>query len=534
MADSLPLPLDEILFDQEEVAIVVLSLENVIVGWNRGAERIFGYREDEAIGRPGTLIFTERDVSKHVPERELSDALATGQAEDSRWHLRRDGGVRYVSGVTQKIAVDSRPVGFVKIVRDYTRDKEQERRVSAIAAATRVLAEEREIATAGPRFLEALCNALFWDAGAIWLPADGETLRCAAAWARPASAADGLDRALRQEWSFERGQASVGSVWTSASPLWVSDLAEAGLFARAPLLTKHELRTAFLFPILHASHAIGVCELFTFESRERDPEFVTASATLGLLLGYFAERERSDTESLRQAKAREHLLSVVSHDLRAPLTAIRGWSQLLTHSDADATVAQAARTIEDAAKVLQTLVDDLVDFARVANAQLRIEREIVDIPAVVAAAVDAILPHARNAGIDLELHAAIERCAVVGDTQRLRQVFDNLLTNAIKFSNPGDRVTVTVDRKAPTTVSVEVADTGRGIAADFLPTIFDRYKSSPAPGSGLGLGLTIVAEIVRLHEGTETAHSEGPGHGSRFVVSLPAEITSAAAGARTS
>jgi signal transduction histidine kinase len=148
---------------------------------------------------------------------------------------------------------------------------------------------------------------------------------------------------------------------------------------------------------------------------------------------------------------------------------------------------------------------------------------VIDLPRFVDSIVEAMVPAATNAGVMVTTELETESCAVLGDRQRLRQIFDNLLSNALKFTPSGGRIIVTVENEEAQAI-VRVRDTGRGISHDLLPHIFDRYKQADAAAeqAGLGLGLTIVAELIRLHGGTIDARSEGEGRGATFTVRLPA------------
>ncbi|HEX8151932.1 MAG TPA: ATP-binding protein, partial [Thermoanaerobaculia bacterium] len=463
------------------------------------------------------------DIANDVPRQELARALANASAADDRWHQRGDGTTRFVSGMTMTVLREDAAVGFIKVVRDFTAKKEAERRLQAQTAAMRVLAEEHTIATAGPKFLAALADNLLWDAAALWLEDDSEQLRCVSTWTRPASklAPLGSDFAMR---TFRRGEGSVGQVWAGNAPLWVRNIADVDLPARREILEAHRIRSAFLFPIPTDGEATGVVELFSCDPRDRDHELLSVAATVGLLLGYFIVRERIERQLHDRDRAREYLLARVSHDLRSPLTTIRGWAQLLGTGADPETTRTAARMIDDAVSAQQSLVEELLDFARVTAGKLRFDREVVDLPSFVDDLVEAAQPAAIEAGLVLELHLETDRCAVIADRQRLRQIFGNLLSNAFKFTPKGGRVSVKVTREERD-ARIEVSDTGPGIPPELLPQIFERYKQADtaAAQAGLGLGLTIVAELVRMHGGTIVAMSDQTAGGATFVVTLPAE-----------
>ena len=506
-----------------EAGIIVLALDGTIASWNAGAARIFGRSEADAVGQPFDILFVASDLAAGVPQQELARALADGSTSDDRWHQRGDGNARFVSGMTIRLMNDGVAVGFVKIVRDYTAKKEAERRVQAQTAAMHVLAAESTIVAAGPKFLAALADNLLWDAGALWLEDENDVLRCVSTWTRPSSKLGplGADFATR---SFRRGEGSVGQVWDGNAPLWVRDIEQADMLVRRQILHDHGIRSAFLFPIPTDGQATGVVELFSCDPRDRDQELLSVAGTVGLLLGYFIVREQIEKQLHDRDRAREYLLARVSHDLRSPLTTIRGWAQLLGAGGDPETTRTAARMIDDAVSAQQSLVEELLDFARVTAGKLRFDREVIDLPTFVDDLIEASQPSAIAAGLVLELHLETDRCAVIADRQRLRQIFGNLLSNAFKFTPRGGRVSVTVTRDQRD-ARIEVRDTGPGIPPELLPHIFERYKQADtaAAQAGLGLGLTIVSELVRMHGGSIVAMSEPEGGGATFVVTLPAE-----------
>ncbi|HWO01568.1 MAG TPA: response regulator [Blastocatellia bacterium] len=238
-----------------------------------------------------------------------------------------------------------------------------------------------------------------------------------------------------------------------------------------------------------------------------------------------AREQAAREEAQAASRAKDAFLAIVSHELRAPLNAIIGWAAILRSAQADeATRAHAAETIERSARVQSKLIEDLLDSARIARGQLRIEVQPVDLTAVIEAAVDVMHPAAEAKSIEIDRRFALETEVITGDPDRLQQIVSNLLSNAIKFTPPGGRVDVRLERADPH-VRITVADTGKGINAEFLPHVFERFHqpdgSSTRRHSGLGLGLSLVRSLVELHGGTVHAESAGQGCGATFTVNLP-------------
>ncbi len=243
------------------------------------------------------------------------------------------------------------------------------------------------------------------------------------------------------------------------------------------------------------------------------------------------EREellRKEREAREQAEAanrgKDEFVAMVSHELRSPLNAMLGWSKILKKGGVDAkTQSHAVEVIERSARAQQTLIEDLLDIARIVGGKLRLETRPVSLARVVEAATDVVRPAAVAREIDLRLsiNSADE---VTGDLDRLQQVVWNLLSNAVKFTTRGGSVEVVLGRVGAS-AQITVTDTGRGIKAEDLPFIFDRFRQADSYSSrrsaGLGLGLALVKHLVELHGGQVFADSLGEGKGSSFIVRLP-------------
>ncbi len=229
-------------------------------------------------------------------------------------------------------------------------------------------------------------------------------------------------------------------------------------------------------------------------------------------------------EAERQGRLKDEFFATLSHELRTPMNVILGWLHIITTGKSTKNTAVALAVIQRNAHVQARLIDDLLDINRLAAGHLRLEVSAVDIASVVRASTQALQPVADAKGVELALTIDPAVAAVFGDPARLQQVLWNLLSNGIKFNQPGGRVDVHV-QPSGSRVQISVDDTGRGIAPDFLPHIFERFRqgdsSTTREAGGLGLGLAIAKHLVELHGGTIEVSSQGEGCGSRFVVRLP-------------
>jgi signal transduction histidine kinase len=265
------------------------------------------------------------------------------------------------------------------------------------------------------------------------------------------------------------------------------------------------------------------------------PPDVLVSTAHALLRLSRAERALRDTITLEQVardeadqanRIKDDFLGTLSHELRTPLHAIVGWVALLRTRpfDEDAR-AKALEVIERNARAQTALIEDLLDVSRITLGQLRLTWRTVELAPVLFSALDAIKPTAETKGVTISTDIALDPdTAVRGDATRLRQVFWNLLSNAVKFTPAGGHVAVRA-HASEEYAEIEVTDTGRGISAELLPHMFERFgrvdNGTTSPDRGLGLGLAIARELVELHGGTLTAASGGLNQGATFVVTLP-------------
>jgi PAS domain S-box-containing protein len=294
-----------------------------------------------------------------------------------------------------------------------------------------------------------------------------------------------------------------------------------------------ELRSLLGMPLLVGDTLVGVLHVGTLAPRH----FTDADAHLLQAVGdrvalaidratlYQAER-RARREAEAANRMKDEFLATVSHELRTPLTAILGWARLLRSPryGLPCDALGPLETIERNARAQTRLVDDLLDVSRIITGRLHLDLRPTDLGGVVDAALDAVRPAAVAKGIALDATLDPSATPVLADAGRLQQVVWNLLTNAVKFTPDGGRVTLHA-RGHGMHAHVVVRDTGKGIAPEFLPYIFDRFRQEDSTPTrthgGLGLGLAIVRHLVEMHGGTVHAESAGEGRGTTFTVTVP-------------
>ncbi len=291
------------------------------------------------------------------------------------------------------------------------------------------------------------------------------------------------------------------------------------------------LRSALAFPVIVGGEVVAALEFYSPHPTPPDSRVLGAMTNVGAVLGRVVERRRAEealerqNEHLRQIDAlKDEFVGLVSHELRTPLTSIRGYLELVL-DDRDVLSDDHQKYLEvvqrNSQRLLQ-LVSDLLFVAQVDAGRLSVEREDVDLSAIAAESVQGAQPHANAQEVRLELDA--EPAHLSGDPARLAQLVDNLVSNAIKFTNSGGSVVVRT-QTTPRGVMLEVADSGIGIPAEEQAHLFERFfrtsNARRAAIQGTGLGLVIVQAISEAHGGSVSLESE-EGVGTTFRVELPA------------
>ena len=474
-------------------AIVSKDLNGTILTWNGGAERMFGYREHEVVGRSITILLPEDRL--HEEEKILKTLRGGGRIDHFETERVTKGGRRIhvslsVSPITDR---DGKIIAAAKIARDVTVAREAAILRSRVAA----IVESAEDAIVG-KDLDGII--ISWNAGAermfgysaeevigkpvlLLLPPErhAEEARVLATLRRG-------DRIEHFETVRVRKDGRRIDVSLSVSPIRDDSgrVIGASKIARdiTPQKRQHEERETLL-------------------RREQSARAAAESAT----------------------RAKDAFLAMVSHELRTPLSPILAWTRMLRQGalDADKT-ARALETIERNVRAQTQLIDDLLDSSRIVSGKLRLEVRPISLSEVIQRAIDVVRPAADAKQIRIHSVVDTKTGPISGDADRLQQVIWNLLSNAIKFTPKGGRVQVIVER-VNSHVEIAVSDTGKGVAAEFLPHLFEAFRQAEGGADrehgGLGLGLAIARKIAELHGGTIVAESAGKDQGATFTVKLP-------------
>jgi PAS domain S-box-containing protein len=357
----------------------------------------------------------------------------------------------------------------------------------------------------------------------LLLERDGDEL---VAWA-----AKGLEEEVALGVRIPVGAGFAGRVAGTKSPVIVQDLDGADVLN--PLLRQKGIKSLLGVPLLVEGRLIGVIHVGKFvrhpftEDDVRLLQLVADRIALAIDHARLFEEERSARREAEAAsRAKDEFLTTISHELRTPLTPIIGWIHMIRNGILpEKETAHGLSVIEKNSHSLKRLINDLLDMSAIISGKMRMEELPVQLDAVVREAVETVRPLAtsRDINLDVTLHDC-QNEIVSGDRARLIQVFSNLLNNAIKFSSPGGRVKIYGETSSEEAI-VRVEDAGQGIAADFLPFVFERFRqedgSKTRTHGGMGLGLALVKSLVEAHKGAVEAESAGAGRGSRFTVRLP-------------
>ncbi|OXI38390.1 hybrid sensor histidine kinase/response regulator [Burkholderia aenigmatica] len=336
--------------------------------------------------------------------------------------------------------------------------------------------------------------------------------------------------AARRIFGIDAAQATGRDITAMIAPRWLRRHPVPASFANlhalvGPLDVLCVRRDGSRFRATFAASPIvdaqGHCTGLSMTLREARERRRGERRNMRSLRGARDARAQADTSN----RLKDELLATVSHELRTPLNVIYGWVEVLRNVDGQGLAQQAVDAIDRSARSLSHMVADLLDASALATGRLRLERVPVDLVRIVRDATRELDATAQASGLELSTEYEMPTCVIPADRERVRQVLSNLLSNAIKFTPPGGRIVVSLTR-AGERVRLSVADTGQGIAPEYLPHLFETFsrpeRAFASPKRGLGLGLSIVRNIAQLHGGDVVATSAGTGRGTTVTVTLPA------------
>jgi PAS domain S-box-containing protein len=529
--------------ESSDDAIISKDLNGVIVSWNRGAERLFGYTASEAVGMSVTRLIPD---DRWDEEPGILERVRRGERTDHYETIRRrkDGSLIDISLTVSPIINDrGQVIGASKIARDISERKHAAVRLALEQEATARFYEiGKNCVRNGSDIIENLkemLDAAIWishaDRGCIQLhDPQSDVLRL--------TIQRGFEEPFRKffETVTRTDMAASGIAFAQAERVIVEDVGRSEVYRDKPageILLEAGVRAVQSTPLIGSTGTVlGMLSTHYFQPFRPDERACRLLDILARQAADYVERKRVEeqreellhaAESARAeaeaaSRAKDEFLAMLGHELRNPLSAVRNSIAIagLDEKNRDRAL-QIARGQTDQ---LGRIVDDLLDTARITRGRIRLRKERVRLGDVLSSAIDGARLLLDERGHALNTVSSETDILVEIDTGRIEQALWNLFSNAAKYTDPGGNITVTTESSDGWAV-IRVSDNGIGIAAEVLPFVFDLFAQSPraldrAPG-GLGIGLTLVREILEIHGGRVEAKSAGLGQGSEFSLFLP-------------
>ena len=478
-------PLKLLVESVQDYAIFLLDRAGHIVTWNPGAQRIKGYSASDILGKHFSVFYPKEALERNWPQRELELAAQEGRIEDEGWRVRKDGSLFWASvAITALRDTQGEVRGFAKITRDLTERRRQEELLRQSEERFRLLIEA--VKDYAIFMLDTQGRVASWNAGAERIKgyrADeiiGEHFRVFY-----------TGEAREREWPEEE----------------LRRAREEGRFEdEGPRLRKDG--TVFWANVV-------ITPMYDHRGVLRGFAKVTRDMT-----------EKKRVEALEIADRQMHeFLAVLAHELRNPLAPIANALTLLARKPAnDPAETWVREVLARQTAQLGRLVEDLLDVSRITRSALVLDRRPADVRSILRHAADASMQWFQQRHQSFTLALPEERLVAEVDEVRLSQIVQNLLHNAAKYTGDGGRVELSASREGGDVV-IRVRDNGIGMTGEMLSSAFELFKQAQQgldrSQGGLGVGLTLVQRLVRMHNGTVQARSDGPGRGSEFIVRLP-------------
>ncbi|MFZ2492924.1 MAG: chemotaxis protein CheB [Thermoanaerobaculia bacterium] len=510
-----------------EIPILFVGLDLHVRRFNRTAGELL-HLHDDAVGRPLSEARSTLDIEQLG--KLATVVMETGEPLDEEvtdtagnWRV-----VRLHAYRTRDGAIDGAIIAIVDIndlKRSVLLSEEATRAATMLSTASALLASSLDYETT-LESVAGLSTAAFADWCAVDLIGeDGSMRHLTVSHVNPVLRELVVQFQQAAFLQAEQGPGAPQALRLRKSVL-LSDIAESKLTGTQPeakitqLIGALGVRSLISVPLMVRDRIFGTMT-FSSSRRRYDPIDLRLAEELSQRAAVAIDTALLFREAENANRYKDAFLGTVAHELRTPLTSVLGWVQLAKLDPA--MVGDALTNIDEAANLLRVFIEDLLDVARIREKKLKLEMKDVDLADVVRLARNIIETSARSRQIGVTLDLGLSSAPVRGDSVRLLQVLWNLLSNAVKFTPAGGEINLRLERAADD-VRVVVRDNGAGISAEFVPHVFELYSQGERRADhlpGLGIGLSIVAQIVSLHEGTVRAESEGEGRGSIFIVTLP-------------
>ncbi len=481
------------LLDVVGQAMMATDMEGRITYWNQFAEKLYGWKAQEVIGR-NIISVTASDATKEQGTEILAQ-LQMGESWSGDFLVQHRDGTSFPVRVIDSPVYDEQGqlIGIVGSSEDITERKRAEEARERLAA----IVESSDDAIIGKTLNGEVTN---WNESAEKM----------------------------------YGYAAQEAIGQHISFIIPPERADEGTFILEEIKRGERIRSLETVRVRNGGAHLDV-SISISPIKDSSGQVIGAST----IARDITERKRADerqaellareqsarTQAELANRTKDEFLATLSHELRTPLTAMLGWTWMLRSRELDQdTHTHAVETIERNVRAQAQLIDDLLDVSRIITGKLRLEVVPVELIPVIESAIDTARPAAKAKGIELQIELDPAASHVLCDPARMQQVIWNLLSNAVKFTPQQGRVRVLLNR-VESHIEISVSDTGPGIAPDFIPYVFDRFRqadsSTTRAHGGLGLGLAIVRHLVELHGGTVTVENNVHGKGATFTVKLP-------------
>jgi len=540
--------------ESSDDAILSKNLDGIILSWNKGAQRLYGYSPADVVGQSVSVLIPP-DKADDFPD--IMERLRRGESIDhyETERMRKDGQRLHVSLTASPIFDTSgKVIGASAIARDITERKRAEKalreqtetlevlnRIGVMLSAE--LDQEKlvqSVTDAATELIGAHFGSFFYnvfnDQGGAYM------LYTLSGVPREAFSHFPMPRATDLFGPTFRGEGTIVIADVKKDPRYGKNSPYYGMpaghlpvtsYLAAPVISRSEEVIGGLF--------FGHPEPGVFNERDaRIMEAIAAQTAIAMDNARLYQRaqqsviereellnreQKARQEAEAASRAKDEFLGMLSHELRTPLNAMLGWTRMLQTGKLDEeAMARAVETIHRNVQLQARLIEDMLDVSRIISGKLRLDAQPTDPTMIVNAAVDTLRPAADAKNIRLQVVMDFGAVVVLGDPGRLQQVIWNLLSNSIKFTPKGGKVQVQLER-VNSHVEITVSDNGPGIDEDFLPHVFERFKQADSTSArvhgGLGLGLAIVRHLVELHGGTVEAGNRADSPGAVFTVKLP-------------
>jgi signal transduction histidine kinase len=434
---------------------------------------------------------------------------------------RGRGTRHYLIDAQPILGPDGETVGAVQAVQDVTRQRRAERFRTCELAVVTALAAAPTVEAAGPRVLEAVVRTLGWTHAELWLIDEAAgVLRSAASWHSPSWQAD-----ITVPAELPYGTGLAGRAWQAGKPLWIRDVGQPQSLISPGTAESSRLHTALAIPVRNGLEPLGVLTAFADTTEDPEDELVALMSGISAQIAQFIERLLVEDLQRQLIRTKNEYLALIGHELRTPLTSIAAYTELLRDADAETLVAEGPRLLEVIDRnstQLRHIINELLELSALDTGHAAVQLSPIDLAEVVRESV-----HGARAAVSGEPVSIVDELpaelVLPGDRRRLRQVLDNLLGNAVKYSPDGGRIAVrlrTVGRAA----ELSISDTGIGVTQEEREKMFTGlYRTSRARDRaipGTGLGLTLSRAVVQRHHGSiELSEHDGPG--TTVLVRLP-------------